>query len=428
MRRLLTGICASLLATAAFATEPLAKHLGVATCASTLCHGSAKQITATSVQQNEYVTWSNFDPHAKAYSTLLGPAAQRMARRLGLASAHQAPACLACHSEVVPAARRGERFQVDDGIGCESCHGAAEKWLATHYQAPRVTHADNVAAGLAALEDPAVRAQLCTGCHLGDANRLATHQMMAAGHPRLTFELDTYTEIWRTSGGREHYVRDADYAQRKNPGAHLQVWIEGLATATRTAIDLAATRATTRAGLPEFALYNCFSCHRSMRVQGWGGGANDDLPPGTLRLADGHARALLAVAEGFGATHASALRRDLRALQLALNARPDHVAASALAAKRSVTNVRRELALLPATRNREERALNALVAAAKRGAFSDYAAAEQAAMGMVLLLAELELARADRPDIDRLFAALANDAAFDSKRFEEALSRFGARP
>ena len=44
---------------------------------------------------------------------------------------------------------------------------------------------------------------------------------------------------------------------------------------------------------------------------------------------------------------------------------------------------------------------DALIAAARRGTFVDYAAAEQAAMGMVLLLAELEADGPGREPGDR---------------------------
>ncbi len=41
-------------------------HLGVATCAASQCHGSAIPRDATGVLQNEYVTWTQSDPHSKA--------------------------------------------------------------------------------------------------------------------------------------------------------------------------------------------------------------------------------------------------------------------------------------------------------------------------------------------------------------------------
>jgi hypothetical protein len=61
--------------------------------------------------------------------------------------------------------------------------------------------------------------------------------------------------------------------------------------------------------------------------------------------------------------------------------------------------------------------LESLVASAQRGEFPDYASAEQAAMAMVLLMADSGSDTRRRPDIDRLFRALEDDSRFDPKVF-----------
>jgi hypothetical protein len=61
--------------------------------------------------------------------------------------------------------------------------------------------------------------------------------------------------------------------------------------------------------------------------------------------------------------------------------------------------------------------------AARGGAFPDPAAAEQAAMGMVMMLAELELDRARKAQIDQLFATLRDENAFDRARFARVLAQ-----
>ena len=62
-----------------------------------------------------------------------------------------------------------------------------------------------------------------------------------------------------------------------------------------------------------------------------------------------------------------------------------------------------------------------LVRAARSDLFPDPAAAEQAAMGLVMLLAELDLDRARKAQIDQLFAMLRDDNAFDRARFSRIL-------
>ncbi|MFM7626045.1 MAG: multiheme c-type cytochrome, partial [Gammaproteobacteria bacterium] len=255
-------LCLPLAASAADVPKD-AKHEGAASCASSLCHGSSRPLDAHGVLQNEYVTWSQFDPHSGAYRVLLGARSKQMAAHLGIGPAEKAPQCLACHAEVVPAARRSPRHQLSDGIACESCHGPSSAWLPTHHQSPTVTHADNLARGLVALERPPVRAETCTACHVGDAGRYASHAMMAAGHPRLVFDLETYGELWRTSGRREHY-RKAPSAAAAAPSAP-EVWVAGLVTATRRQLDLVAQHAG-RGGMTDFGVYACHSCHRDLRV------------------------------------------------------------------------------------------------------------------------------------------------------------------
>jgi hypothetical protein len=401
-------------------TDP--KHLGVATCASTLCHGSARPLTARTVQQNEYVTWSTFDPHAHAYRVLREEQGTQIAKRLGLKNAYEAPQCLACHADTTPSTQRGEKFQLSDGIGCETCHGASENWLQSHDDAPTITHAANIANGMRALERPEIRAQLCIGCHVGDTTRFATHQMMAAGHPRLAFELDTYTELWRTSGGREHFRRDDDYLARKGRFEPVQTWLAGLTAITRREADLVEQRLTlANGGFPDFALFNCYSCHRSMRVAAWERKEDETVPPGSLRLHDGHARTLLAVLDATDASLSPPLRNAVTTLQSA-NGNPTTIHAANHALAQALQTIDRETARRSWKKQDKAAALDALVAAARRGSFVDYAAAEQAAMGMVLLLAELDASGSRTAEVDDMFRTLQDDAQFDGDRFARALS------
>ena len=63
------------------------KHMGVATCAASQCHGSAIPRDATGVLQNEYVTWTQADPHSRAYEVLSNEQSRRIAARLGIGRA-----------------------------------------------------------------------------------------------------------------------------------------------------------------------------------------------------------------------------------------------------------------------------------------------------------------------------------------------------
>ncbi|MFM8517162.1 MAG: multiheme c-type cytochrome [Nevskiaceae bacterium] len=398
-----------------------ARFEGVASCASSLCHGSARPLSVHDVLQNEYVTWSQFDPHSNAYRVLLEARSRQIAERMGIGPAHKAPQCLACHAEVVSAARRGARLQLSDGVGCESCHGAAERWLPTHHQSPAVSHADNLARGLIALERPRVRAEVCTGCHVGDRNRFANHAMMAAGHPRLVFDLETYTELWRTSGGREHY--------RKRSAQPPSVWVTGILSATRRQFELLEAHAA-RSVRADFSVYACHTCHRDLRLAAFGAPdasasrAADPLAgaPGELRMQDGQLRLLLVIAEALQ-LDIRELAAATRRLQAALNREPAQLPAALGEARQQLETVGAELTRRTWSPRESRKVFDAFLRAARSGSFPDPAAAEQAAMGLVMLLAELDLDRARSAEIDALFATLRDDNAFDGRRFRRVLEQ-----
>jgi hypothetical protein len=416
-----------LLATApAGAAEAPADHLGVASCASGVCHGVARPLDAGPVLRNEYVTWSHFDPHAGAYRTLLGEDSARMAARLGIAAPEREPLCLDCHAENVPTARRGPRFQLDDGVGCEACHGAASAWIASHDDAPRVTHADNVAHGLVALERAEIRAGACARCHVGSAERFANHRLMAAGHPRLVFELDTYSELWRTSGGREHYRRDADYRERKNESGSVQAWLVGLTEAAARTLGIAASERHTQGVFPDFALFNCYSCHRSMRLQRWR--HLPGLEPGSLRVADSALVTLAAALDALDPAAAAGLREATATLHRAANDGLPALRAAAEALRQRLPALRQQLAGRGYARADCEAMLDALLTAAGRGEFPDYAAAEQAAMAVTLLQASAGRAAVADSRIDALFADLQDDERYDAARFNRILQRLREAP
>lgn len=417
----LAAVALGLRAAAGVAADAPASHLGVASCASGVCHGAAKPLAATAVQQNEYVTWSHFDPHARAYASLRTPGALAMARRLGLGLPAREPQCLACHAEDAPAPARGPRFQPDDGVGCEACHGASAKWIASHDDASAGRRADNLAQGLRPIERALPRAQLCAACHVGSPDRLAGHALMAAGHPRLVFELDTYSELWRTSGGREHFVRDADYARRKQESPSVNIWLAGLTESAGRLLALAADERVAQGVLPEFALFNCHSCHRSMRLRRF-----RDLPgvtPGSPRVADSSLVMLAIALDAIDPGRAAKLRESMAGLQRAIGRGMPALHESAGALRPGILALQSELAGRAFGPEERKRLLASVLDAAERGEFPDYSAAEQAAMAVTMLLAETGAAGTSDPQAEALFADLRDDERFDPERFRRILAR-----
>lgn len=232
-------------------------HLGVASCAGSTCHGRS-EADGRIVRQDEILRWqepsSPTGAHSRAFAVLSNERSAAIARRLGIGPATSAPMCLGCHSD--NAATRGPRFQQSDGIGCEACHGGAARWIDVHKTGNRQA---SLAAGLVPLNDPAVRASVCLDCHFGsaDGGQFVTHRIMAAGHPRISFELDLFSTL------QQHHDEDGDYVRRKGRNDSARVWATGQAMALDRALSLFSNPGLgTEGAFPEFYFLDCHSCHR----------------------------------------------------------------------------------------------------------------------------------------------------------------------
>src|SRR5262249_1091687 len=155
------------------------------------------------------------------------------------------------------AAGTGQRFSLADGVGCESCHGPAERWLTVHYQAgfKEKSAADKASYGLLPTKDLAARGKVCADFHVGnlDRNIEGNHDLIAAGHPRLNFEyagdLDMYPRHWLMADEK-----------KRHPDFHARAWAIGQVVTAKAAIGqtLHRARAAAKSGAggnawPEFS-------------------------------------------------------------------------------------------------------------------------------------------------------------------------------
>ncbi|HWB47878.1 MAG TPA: multiheme c-type cytochrome [Stellaceae bacterium] len=311
MRALLAALLLLFAAAPAVAQgePPLGIHIGVATCAGSNCHGAAQRPRNSYVPGNEYLIWSQRDKHRNAYNVLLDDRAVKMARALGLPDAAHQKLCLDCHADNVANDRRGVQFQLTDGVGCEACHGGASRWLGIHISG--ATHAQNVAAGLYPTEQPVARAEKCLSCHYGDETRFADHRLYGAGHPRLAFELDTYTAIEPA-----HFVVDQSYIERKGRITDVQVWAVGQAIALIKRMDAVLDPKHAPKGFwPEFAFFDCQSCHHEYGP--YARPTTTGLGPGTVKFNDANAAMLKVAAARVAPGAASALSEHMLALHKA---------------------------------------------------------------------------------------------------------------
>jgi len=232
------------------------KYNGPGGCASSSCHGSIQPKQITHVAQNEYSIWAGQDKHARAYQSLSNDVSIRMARILNLKSPpNQNQKCLACHALAVSPEMRAQSFDISDGVSCEHCHGPAAGWLGPHTVKEWETRtADQKAQlGMRDLRDLAIRSHTCLHCHVGTEDQSVDHQMIAAGHPDLTFELNLFSAVmprhWKDSG-------DTSWLGTKE-------WAVGQGMQLRDTLQRLARRARSSTW-PEYAELDCFACHHSL--------------------------------------------------------------------------------------------------------------------------------------------------------------------
>ena len=402
-----------------------AKYLGVVTCAGSTCHGAPRSSADARVLQNEFITWHRDDAHAKAYRVLLEDKAKRIAANLGLESAANAPECLNCHANNAPVALRGKRFQIADGVGCETCHGPASKWLGLHVTG-EASREQNLQAGMYPTEEPGARATLCLSCHLGTNNKFATHRILGAGHPRLSFELDTFTMLQPA-----HYRIDADYRSRKRVPAHVQVWAIGQAAAAKRTLDLFLSDEWQSKGvMPEFAFFDCHACHHPMDTPRWTPRATAGLPPGVVRLNDANVLMLLYLTKAIEPAAADDLHHGLLALHKASTESLAATQTAARALQLSVTKAEGQIRSHGFNPQETRAILMSIVNGGIAGDYRDFAAAEQAVMGIHALTDSLRDSGATdatqisalQAQIKVLYTLLEDQNAYDSARFRAELT------
>jgi predicted CxxxxCH...CXXCH cytochrome family protein len=237
--------------------------LGSATCASANCHGSAEPNTPA--WKSAFSTFVAHDPHTQAYDVLFTTRSREMTRLL--AGQHEPLSdeahlqaiqerCTDCHVTTTESTA-----SAGQGVQCESCHGAANHWLHTHDR----TGFSRSTAGFVDTKSLARRAKTCLACHSGhqvptNANapaHVVNHDLIAAGHPRLTFDLRTYLESLP-----DHWDRTADHA-RHAPAPRFKTWLVGM----QQAAALENQRANGQP--PDFAQLDCFACHHALSADSW---------------------------------------------------------------------------------------------------------------------------------------------------------------
>ena len=308
-------------------TAPLYRQdlmvLGSQSCGQAGCHGGPRPgVTQPRVHRgSEYKLWIENDPHARSWRTFCSDESVAMMRRLKILDGDGHiidPSgydnCLACHNttrrhddpRVAPEITRPEDVFADttgaesnpgncvsgensacrthegdrdpttnrfhrEGVGCAGCHGPSGQWIGTHYQWGFDPY-QSTDSGFVAAGDLFVRGRMCAACHVGDRDRDMNHNIIAAGHPPLRYELATFHN-WQP----KHW-RDAEAVDRFR--FEPQLWLAGQIAQADAALSVLESRAQKRlpeSTWPELSMYDCGACHQNLRIDPRGNHNRDAL-------------------------------------------------------------------------------------------------------------------------------------------------------
>lgn len=409
-------------------------YTGVASCAGSTCHGRSEGNGAI-VRQDEIATWQSpsgvSGAHSRAYALLSGRRGKQIIASLGYTAQQTAENCNGCHTTFAPASQRGPKFRLDDGVSCESCHGASIGWLSSHYEVAG-THPNNVRNGLTPLEQPRTRARVCLDCHYGSTDRgqFVTHAMMAAGHPRITFELDLFSAF------QQHHDIDSDYVARKGRPDSVQLWAVGQAEAVARATDLFARQDYGMQGLfPQLYFYDCHSCHRPItdgpdRRLTFETNPGRPVTFGQPPFNDENIIMLEAVTAVLAPGQAESFRTASRQFHGAMNEGRAEAQKAAIALRSEALGLSDMLAARVPSNSDAFRVIAQIGSKATAPRFTDYAGSVQAVMAVDTLLNALVTdgrvtvgaAAGIRADLNRAYKAVASPGSYRPADFRSALA------
>lgn len=419
--------------------EPI-KYIGPGSCAATSCHGSVKPVAGSRILQNEYSTWILKDKHSRGYQALTGELGERMARILKLGTkAQESPKCLACHALLTAPEERGRQFEISEGVSCENCHGPASGWLGAHTTREWPHDRSVRELGMTDTRNVIRRTEKCLECHLGTRGKFVDHEMIAAGHPDLYFELDSFSAVmprhWKVprESAPDRAAEDAAWTGVRD-------WSAGQAVQLRAAMERLGWRARgerydKKDVWPEYAELSCFACHHSLgpakdswrQEHGYAGRRPGDPAWNASRFA---VFRLMARQVDRGA--AEELEKQIGAVAgevSKLNPDRNLVAGAAGAAAPVAQRLAERLAAMPYDRETTLRVVQAITDDADAIALADERAAEQAAMAIDALYIAYSKDRNPgnaaevRAAINALFQQLENPSEYNADRFAAAVKR-----
>jgi hypothetical protein len=284
------------------------------------------------------------------------------------------------------------------------------------------------------LDNPRARAAKCLDCHFGSADpgQFVNHRIMAAGHPRISFELDLFSTL------QQHHNEDADYVARKGRTNSAQVWAIGQAMALDRALSLFSNPARGTEGMfPEFYFFDCHTCHRRIsdnpafeptEVSN----PARQIPRGMPAFNDENMIMLAAAARVISPQLAQRFDSDSRAFHQTIATMNRGAAVAAAARLReSALALSTAFARTPFRREQVFQIIDSITSNAIEVRYTDYAGSVQAVMATDTLLSSLvnsgevrsQSAQAIRIDINAAYRAVRDPNSYDPREFQASLGR-----
>lgn len=286
MIRAFVGSIVSLAITVSTALAQGDGLIGSDSCAASTCHGN--QIGLGESWNHSLTQFLANDPHASAGLVLVNSASQSIVRAIDRNAEYPSPQydavlrnrCVSCHTTAAPSDCEGteplEPAFLAAGVSCESCHGPAADWMDHHTSK---SFGDlRTETSIRDTKSIVGRTNTCVRCHVGSRTedklvRDMNHDLIAAGHPALRFDLLIYDEILPAHWDRQS-VANQDFTQSHVRTRTISRWIN-LAAASELAAERADVHTTDSSvpnsillsvPWPEFSDYDCFGCHQSLRT------------------------------------------------------------------------------------------------------------------------------------------------------------------
>ena len=269
--------------------------------------------------------------------------------------------------------------------------------------------------GLIDSKNLSIRTEKCLTCHLGAPGLHVDHELIAAGHPDLRFELDSYTAT-----EPPHWVE-----KNADPLFGMKAWGIGQAVQMRESM-LRVVRDAQSGPWPEFSEMDCITCHHSLtgpeswrQKEGYAGHRPGDAPYNVSRYV---------VFRKFAEEVDPSTNKELQAetdkvAMLITTMSPDRTAVET-AAKRAADLSEKllgEVRTADYDRARTQRLIKSIAGEADAISKQGERAAEQATLTVESLYIATAKAGAPNPEtkaaIDQLYVQIKNPSAYNAPMF-----------